>query len=330
MDSNDLVACGRLFSRLDALEAGWSERQIDRRLANGTWRRVRDGLYVVDGPEGATDHDQLILELRAAQARIPGSVASHHTAAAVWRLSLFGPTGLLTVTTEAADGRTPSAYPGLAVQVAGLPAEDVCSLDGVLVTSLARTVADRARTSSFRAGVVTADAALRAGLERQALQDVLDRCRRWPGKLRAVEVAKFADPRAESVLESISRVFARERDLPVPIPQAEIRDDMGRFVARTDLLWDEQRVAGEADGDVKYTDPYESKGETPLLSEKRRQEDIEAQGLLVVRWNLDGILRRGGVTEQRIREAFRRSARLHLPNPPDWPPDQAANGGFGG
>lgn len=307
------MAAGRLFSRGEALAAGWTRAQIACRLANGRWRAVRDGWYVVVAAEESDARLALVTDLIAAQRRVKDSVASHHSAALVHGLPLFGITGPPTVTRAKAPDRTPNGYPDLRVLVATLPDEDICEVDGVLVTTLARTVADRARTSSFRAGVVTADAALRAGLEREAVLSVLGHCRRWPGRLRAVDVARFADPRAESVLESLSRVFARERHLPVPLPQAEILDDQGRLVARTDLLWEDERVAGEADGDVKYTDPYESKGATPLLIEKRRQEDIEAQDLVVVRWNLEGILRQGNVTEQRIREAFRRSARLHQP-----------------
>jgi hypothetical protein len=179
-------------------------------------------------------------------------------------------------------------------------------------------VCDRARTSSFRAGVVTADHALHAGLPREALKDVLAHCKRWPGKQRAAAVAELAEPLTESALESISRVLFKDSALPMPRPQATVRDSYGGFVARVDFLWEELGVVGEADGDVKYTSPFGVEAESaqrlgPLLLEKRRQEAIENQGLEVVRWSYADILSRPVQTDARIRAAFRRAERLRGP-----------------
>jgi GNAT superfamily N-acetyltransferase len=320
MDFDDLVDEGVLLRRDDAFLGGYSREQIRYRLETGQWTRVRKGLYVaVAAVADGAARDALLVTLRAAQNRVPGAVASHHTAAAVHGLPVFGRTEHVTMTRDAAPGRTPVDLPDIRVLRAALPPADVVEVEGIAVTSLARTVCDRARVASFRAGLVTADAALRRGVPREAMLAVLERCRRWPGKRRAVEVVLFADPRAESPLESVSRVFFRDHGLPMPVPQSVITGPARGFVARVDFLWPDHRVVGEADGDVKYTDAFELDPDQPLrplLLEKRRQESIENLDYVVVRWDYAGVLGRAAETEARIRRAFSRGARLHPPTSP--------------
>jgi hypothetical protein len=64
--------------------------------------------------------------------------------------------------------------------------------------------------------------------------------------------------------------------LPLPQLQQNVYGAQG-WVARTDFLWPEHDVAGEADGKVKYlTDE--------IWAEKQRQEAIEDADVLVIRW----------------------------------------------
>jgi len=317
MDLSAPSAADGVFTIDDALAAGYSRDQVRYRVRAGHWLRVRKGLYVEAGAAISLEfRERLIVALRAAQRRIPNAAASHHTAAMLHGLALYGPTGGLTLTRDCSPRAKPIDYPGVRVQRAALPTEHLTEVDGVLTTTIARTVCDRARTSGFRAGVVTADSALARGLARESLISVLEQCRRWPGRLRGLEVARFAEPLTESPLESVSRVFFRDRVLPAPAPQALVRNRHGIVIARTDFLWVEEGVVGEADGDIKYVRPWEQPAGsplTPLLVEKRRQEAVESEGLLVVRWDLDGLLRRGDETERRIRAAFQRAARLRGP-----------------
>ncbi len=55
------------------------------------------------------------------------------------------------------------------------------------------------------------------------------------------------------------------------------------------MVWDRERLIGEADGLTKYTDV------TSLVAEKRRQEALIGAGWRVVRWGW-----REGVTEPDI------------------------------
>jgi hypothetical protein len=67
------------------------------------------------------------------------------------------------------------------------------------------------------------------------------------GTRRARRGVGLADGRAESPPESSLRVLPRLAGL-TPGPQYVVRDAEGRFVARVDLAFPEQRVAVEYDG----------------------------------------------------------------------------------
>jgi hypothetical protein len=83
-----------------------------------------------------------------------------------------------------------------------------------------------------------------------------------------------------------------------------VRDEYGRLIGRVDFGWPEQRVIGEFDGRMKYgrqPDPDVTEGEA-VYREKRREDELRAERLAVVRWgweDLDGFeavarrLRRG-------------------------------------
>lgn len=178
---------------------------------------------------------------------------------------------------------------------------DVDEVHGVPVTGLARTATDVARTG-FAAGVITADAALRRGLERDELELAVDLSRRWPGRLTALAVAEFADRRAESALESLGRARFHEHDLPPSELQVWIADADGPF-ARVDHCWDEHRTIAEADGALKYDAP------AVLFEEKQREDRLREAGFEVVRYTWDEILRRPEVVVARLHRAFARADR---------------------
>ncbi len=120
----------------------------------------------------------------------------------------------------------------------------------------------------------------RALATKDELQAVVSWEAGWPGSTRAADVVEFADPRAESPLESRSRARLHKLGLPPPELQAEICDEAGVFVARVDFLWAELGVVGEADGRAKY-----AKGAADVLwQEKQREDAIRRLGWEVVRW----------------------------------------------
>jgi hypothetical protein len=237
--------------------------------ARGQLVRVRRGWYARPGGDAAVAD----ATVAAVTARLD-AVASHVTAAALWGIPTLGRQDPRThVTRPRRNQGTLRDYPGVDLHHAALPPDQVTVRNGVRLTTPARTVLDLARTQPFRAAVVAADAALRAGCTRDELLAVLKACRGWPGTRQARRVIAFADWRAESPLESISRVAFYQYGLPTPLLQAVI----GGY-ARADFLWQKHRVIGEADGMSKYTDP------DVLRSEKSREEDFARMGFTVFRW----------------------------------------------
>src|SRR5262249_61592354 len=93
---------------------------------------------------------------------------------------------------------------GIRIHIAALPAGHVIARRGLPVTSVARTVVDLARASSFQAGVVAADSALRSRQASKAdLELCVAACAPSPGIPNARRVALFADRRAEAGPQSI-------------------------------------------------------------------------------------------------------------------------------
>jgi hypothetical protein len=194
----------------------------------------------------------------------------------------------------------------IAVLVCALPPEHITVTRGVPTTTLPRTAVDLGRWVSPQSGVVVMDSTRRLGCSREELEAVLDRCRRWPGVRKARAVAEFADPRAASPLESISRFAMRAADLPRPEPQVALGIDRhGYPVGIVDFYWEEFGVVGEADGLIKYDDEER----LSLRAEKLRQEALEALGFIVVRWTWDDIWRRPDWVMMRLRRAMAAGAR---------------------
>jgi hypothetical protein len=86
-------------------------------------------------------------------------------------------------------------------------------------------------------------------------------------------VVAFADDRAATPLESISRVAFHDYGLPRPLLQALIGG-----LDPVDFRWEKWRVVGEADGLIKNTSP------DALRREKLREEGIAQLGFTVFRW----------------------------------------------
>ena len=145
-----------------------------------------------------------------------------------------------------------------------------------------------------------ADSALRdKQATRGELEAVLARCERWPGIQRARRVVAFADPRAESVLESISRVAFHEHGLPPPELQVWVGDD-DEITGRVDFLWRQHRTIAEADGAIKYT------GAAKALAQLNRDARLREAGFEVVHFTWPEITRVPGQVVDAIRAAFRR------------------------
>jgi hypothetical protein len=266
------------FTTVQARAVGLSRWSIEERVRDGRWIRLHRGTYVErEFVEALSDEQRHLLQAHAAALAAPAdAVLSHDSAARLWRLPLVGGRENTAHVTVARPGVASRAR--LRVHRAQLPASDVATTWGLVVTSRSRTVLDLARSLPFPAALSVADAALHTGLPTAELAACLQRSRPGrPGSAAARRVVTHADGRAESPLESLVRALCIEFELPPPELQAPIRLADGRWV-RVDLLWERQRVVGEADGRGKY----ETVGE--LDRERQREAALVAAGFRVVRF----------------------------------------------
>lgn len=290
-----------VFTASEAYRAGFSKAAVRQRLSTGEWIALRTGVYVARSTLAhAPDCYQHALHVAALLAVLRcDAIAASMSAARTWGLDVIGawPAELTLATGPETSYKRRDGYvlrPTRALD------DHRARRYGVPVTSPARTVVDLARTLPTLDAVVVADSALRQRLVTPSeLNDVLAECRGWRGVRRASEVLPFADARAESALESVSRVAMHRHGLPMPRMQVVI----GR--ARVDFLWEQYGVIGEADGLGKYRSDGRRSTTDIVRAEKRREERLFDLGYEVVRWGWDEAMNSDRLAA-RLRAAFGR------------------------
>jgi hypothetical protein len=296
--------------RQSLLAAGVDDRELRRRRRAGEITAVRPGAYVLDGQ--AQDGElRYRFAIQAAAACLgAGSVISHVSAAVLHELPLWA-TGLGRVhaTRDRRSGARMSRL--LHLHAAALEPDEVVAVDGLLVTSLPRTLVDLARTLPFEQALVPADAALHAHrVSRADLDEALDRAGGRPGNTMARQVLAFARPGATNPGETRSRLAIHRAGLPPPVLQHQIRTAAGLILGEADFWWEEFDTVGEFDGRVKYgrlLRPGQDPGDV-VFAEKVREDAIRADDHGVVRWIWREISPFDEV-ERRIRATFARRRR---------------------
>jgi predicted transcriptional regulator of viral defense system len=310
-ESNSIDALSKITvgSVADWRSAGLSARRLRGFVNSGELVRIRYGVYATRQilAEAETDSGlRHALEVAAvATTRNRGVVASHESAARLWRLSLLNKVADGTVTLTVPPGPRIGEYKraGVVSHVAELPGEHVTERYGVPVTTAARTVSDIARSATFMAGVVVADSALHERHSSKAdLRRVLARCEGWPGVAGARRTVDFASPLAESALESCARVAFHVHGLPAPMLQAHILGADGGVIGRVDFYWARYRTIAEADGLLKY------QGRQDAIAELRRDRLLREAGHEVVHFTWKELFSEPGRVAERVRAGFKRAA----------------------
>jgi hypothetical protein len=303
------IATERLgvFGLADAHESGWTRGALRHAVSQGRLIYLRPGAFWIrqelpTHPRELT-RQQLAIGVAAVILNNHAAVASHTSAAVLHGLAVSYLPDVPCVTVP----------PGFVGDVAGvhlhrarLSHADRGAAHAIPATTPARTIVDIGREHGMTAALVSADAALRLGIVTQtALRQQVSKCAGWPGVRAARRAVEFADGRAESPLESSSRVKLAGL-VPPPEIQASIHSEAG-FLGRADFLWPEFGVIGEAGGLEKYDDKP-----TALRDEKLRQERLEQAGLIVVRWTFSDL---GDVDAlaRRLHAAFIRGRRNKTP-----------------
>ena len=280
-----------------ALKLSGERAALYRSVASGALTHVARGVYVETQNWAAWSPRTRYRAAVVASALIAREpmIYSHESAALLWKLPWVGAwPEVVHVTTDAASGGRSSVL--MSRHTLGVP-EPTEVIDGLAVTTLARTVVDLAARLPFDLGVVVADAALRrtfhsiAGVPRTSVTaDDLEReLHRVPlrhGSARARRTLNFADERADRPGESLSRVTICLAGITPPQLQVVMHGASGRRYV-VDFWWPEFNVIGEFDGVAKYSDPEILRGRTPeqaLIEEKKREDDLRATNKGFARW----------------------------------------------
>jgi hypothetical protein len=191
---------------------------------------------------------------------------------------------------------------GIVIHRAILDQDEVCLIDGVPVTTPARTAYDLGRRGSLTEAVVRLDALANAtDLKRDDVTALRARHRGGRGLALLREAVALMDGGAESPQESRTRLLLMAAGFPRPQTQIRVCDEYGDFVGRVDMGWSEWKVGVEYDGPQHWA--------TPAAHARtiERIADLEAQGWNIVRLSRDILRYRPGTFLARVRDAMARA-----------------------
>lgn len=254
-------------------------RAQQRALRDGQLIRVGHGAFVHRGDwERATAREQHLARAAAVHAVTPRAVVSHASAAIAhglpWiqpmpeRVTVIDPGRRTSQRTRFADKAAAGGRHVVAVVIGGLP-----------VTTMIDTVVDIALRYDRGRALAVADAALRRGVQHDAITDELAARGAVRAHRRSRSVLELASGASESAGESVALLVMRDVGCPAPVQQHEFRDDRG-VIGRVDFWFPHQGVVVEFDGLVKYRDAGMRNGrsvEETVIAEKIREDRLRAQ-----------------------------------------------------
>jgi hypothetical protein len=168
--------------------------------------------------------------------------------------------------------------PGLFVRGDRIEDDEITIIDGVPVTTPARTVLDLGCWYPMTSAVAAIDSLARATEFKTADVELL--AQRYPGRrgiARARQAFTLFDAGAQSPKETWLRVVLVNAGLPRPQTQIPVRDETGNAIAYLDMGWEEVKVAVEYDGDQHRSDRYQYHWDV------RRSEILHRLGWTVIR-----------------------------------------------
>ncbi|WP_112605715.1 type IV toxin-antitoxin system AbiEi family antitoxin domain-containing protein [Micromonospora noduli] len=269
-----------------ARAAGLTTHEVQRLCRAGHWRVVARGAYLVD----ADRYDGV-----PRAARIRAAVASFGPAAAAvlaTAAELHGLAGLRT--TDVIDLSVPGpiarparvAHPEVVVHQLVIKPGQLVRVNGITATEPLRTLAD----VSLRVDRFSAVSVLDSALNRRLVttDDLLSIPRLIRGRRGAVAARGYlseADGRAQSPLETRTRLRCVDGRVPPDALQLEVRDEDGYLLGVGDLGWRGPRVLAEADG----RGPHSAPG--AVYADRRRQNRLVNAGWTVLRFTWQDTLR---------------------------------------
>jgi very-short-patch-repair endonuclease len=245
-----------IFTRADADDCGLTARQIEHRVTN-LWVTIHEGVYRMPGSfaswEGAL--------LAACRAAPQPSGASHRSGGALYEL----PGGRRDIAELTCRRWRRAQHPGLVVhEQTRIDERDITEVDGIPVMRAELVVLQLAGRRPVRTYVEAVIQAARRQrlITYESTREMFDRHARRG--VRGVQVMRAAldewDPAlrpTESEMETLLLQTLRAGGWPGAIPQHEILDRNGLFVARVDFALPDLRIAIEYDSVQEHSDEFQ-------------------------------------------------------------------------
>lgn len=139
--------------------------------------------------------------------------------------------------------------PGVQTWATVLAEDEICTVDGMRVTTPARTAIDLARRYPLDTAITAVDALAHATrLTVDAMEHAAVQYPGRHGRPRVSEVLSFVDPGAQSPQETWLRLVAVRAGYPRPRTQLPVLDEYGVVIGTVDLGWDAHKIALEYEG----------------------------------------------------------------------------------
>jgi very-short-patch-repair endonuclease len=261
---------------------------MDRRVKSQRLKRMHTGVYLV----GAVV-PPLAREMAAVLACGEGTVLSHQSAAALWKLLPYPADPTIEVTTPRRDrGRS---RPGIRVHRMALGRDETTRCERIPVTTPARTILDLASAMSGRE--LEQAVALAQRSHQASRTSLLALLARYAGRAGSAALRVLLE---RSQRPALTRSIAEERlldlirraDLPIP----EVNVELDGY--EVDFLWREQGLIVEVDG-------FEFHSSRPDFErDHRRDSALLARGLRIQRLSAMQIVDEPEATVARIAGAL--------------------------
>jgi Protein of unknown function (DUF559) len=255
-------------ARRQLLALGISARETERRIADGRLIRLHRGVYAV-GHRILTPHGH---SMAAVLALGPRAVLSHKSAGSLHELLTTAQTRT-DITVPKANRARPRK--GLRIHVTDtLHPDDIDEVDGIPVTSIARTILDLAAVlASTQLRRVLEQADRNGVLNLLALERALDRRPRARGRssLRAILRDYTGAPPTRSVFERAFLELVEKAGLPKPLVNASLAG------LEPDVYWPQWGLVVELDSRGFHSDPR------TFESDRIRDARLQRLGLRVLR-----------------------------------------------
>ncbi|HEU5301086.1 MAG TPA: DUF559 domain-containing protein [Acidimicrobiia bacterium] len=285
-----------LVTRPTIVELGGTAKAIRHRIERHRLVVVQTGVYRIAGAPRSWHADVLALVLSAGE----DACASHRTAAALFAIPGFGHRHLEIAVPR---GRRPRLPRASVHHLGVLPEHHRRVVDGIPVTSVARTVfdlcgcvhparAERALDHCLARRMVTIPSCWRV------LYDLAERGRPGTAWMRVLLQARgegYVAP--ASKLEQTMLTLIRDAGLPPPAREVDVGDADG-WVGRVELVYREAKVLVEVDSRVHHTAlaDYER--------DRARDNRLVAEGFRVLRFTWDQISNHPKVVIDTLRRAL--------------------------